>query len=80
MLRLAEEVGLVGGQDVDEMRQFRFEPCAAKEKIATFGKARHLQIAQPPAQTRFDHGLFGGMQPHADFGANEIDYAGEVPV
>ena len=71
MFGLAEEIGLVGGDGVDEIGQFGFEP-ALPEKMGAIGrKAGHTQNPHSAAQSPFHHQAFGGRELDADLTADQ---------
>ncbi len=80
MPRLAEEIGLVGGDGVDQMDQLGLMAVGRKHVIAVVGEGRDVQLAQAPADADLHHGLFLGVQVDAGFVIDQVAKPVEIRV
>ena len=78
VLGLAEEIGLVGGDGVDEIGPLVLEAVVAEQIGAIGVEAGKAQLTHAPAQATFDHQEFGGRQLDADLGADQRGNAAEI--
>src|ERR1700722_18486573 len=72
MRRFAKEIGLIGGNDINERHQFFSHPFAPEDKIAVLDIGRHVQGPQPSLEADLDHGFFLGTQADARPGIDEL--------
>ncbi len=78
VLGLAEEVGLVGGDDVDQMRQFGLHSVTAEQVSAVKIEVLQLQCTQTAAKPAFHHQPLARRQADAHLPADQVGNAVEV--
>ncbi len=76
MLGLAEEIGLIGADDIQQMDDLVLLSVRAKQILTVLGKGVELQAAQPPLDAKLEHGLFVRIQIDARL---LVDQAAQPP-
>ncbi len=80
MARLAEEVGLVGGDAVDQMDELVVETIVLEEQLGIGCQVTQAERTHAPAQAAFDHGALGERQLDADAALDDLGDGSEMLV
>jgi hypothetical protein len=78
--RLPEKVGLVGGDDVDQMDELLLGAGAAEEVLGVFRERTEAELAKPLLEARLEHRLLRRGHLDAALAVDECAEAGEIPV